>query len=400
MALARYPEVLAHDWIPPEPIARDEAVGALRPWLEGARPAEEPLLIEGPPGAGTSTVARWGARLRAERDRAPDGRRGHVVAVRVRWCAGTGAVAGALLRAFDEGFREHGFPIAEILAGFLRRVLRDGRPTIVLLDDLGPGAPEIGPILRALLRPSRFLPEGVERPPTIRVILAGASGASGAVGQAAREGVRLDARVHLPALGAPELRCLVADRARRALGVAAPPALVDRIVHRALIEGRTTARAVELLRGELLDEEERAWAAPPPARGPSTLAPLEPRLWRAIESACGAGAAPLAAVRAWEERLARADGASPMPTTTFWRRLLRLEREGRLVREIRAGGSGGSRSTIRLVAPAPYRLTRGTLRASGADGPPGGVRRRRGPGADADPTGGSGRGPARPAWAI
>ena len=72
-------------------------------------------------------------------------------------------------------------------------------------------------------------------------------------------------------------------------------------------------------------------------------------------------------VREWEARLAREEGVPPMPATTLWRRLLRLEAEGLLRRDVRPGGSGGTRSVLTPLRPLvewPATLTRGSPRAA------------------------------------
>ena len=49
--------------------------------------------------------------------------------------------------------------------------------------------------------------------------------------------------------------------------------------------------------------------------------------------------------------LAQEQGARPLPTTTLWRRIVRLEQAGYVRREIRPGGSGGTLSLVRVLTP-------------------------------------------------
>jgi len=355
MGILRNPEVLAHDWMPPHPLLREAAISELTALLTEPPGLGErlPVVVEGPPGSGTSLLARWVARETAMHRRGPDGRIPHVVATRVRWCSGSTAVAGSLLRTYDEGFREHGFSIAEVMAGFIRRSLREGRPVTVLLDDLSAGCPEVGPIVRALVHPERFLPEGVEGSVPVQVILAGSGGARGAFAQVEREGVGLSRRIRLPPYSAEELRRIIEDRARSALGGPTPEGLVERLTQRAMSEGRGASRALELLRLELSDDEPYLSAPPSISLGALFPSELGRRVLRALSAAGPSGPVDLATVRAVESRLARASGDRPLAPTTFWRQIIRLEQAGVISREVRSGGPGGSRSRIRLLSPAP-----------------------------------------------
>jgi hypothetical protein len=366
------PEVLAADWLPPTLIGRGDALAELRRYLwEPDSPSTSPVLIEGPAGSGTSALARFAARERAvqlrDRARGP----GQVVTVRTRWCSGTTGIAGALLRRFDEGFREKGFSVAEIMAGFLRRVARDARPTIVLLDDLGPAVPEIGPILRALERPERFLPEGIDHRLPLRVLLAGNRGGWGARAQVVREGIALDRCVRLDPYSASAMRAILFDRTSRALGAPPSAALVDRLAHRAMLEGRGASRAIELLREELMGPALEPLAIPFAPQGAPRTVILEPRILRAFGAVCAKGPAELVRIREWESRLARSEGACPLPSTTFWRRVVRLEQAGLIRRDVRAGGPGGSRSTVHLLrAVAQWRtVTAPSGNPRGVSGP-------------------------------
>src|SRR5579871_4450681 len=99
-----HPEVLRSDWLPPTLLGRARELERLRgilgdplpdrpmPWLAG---------VQGPPGAGTSSVARLGARrlVEAYRRERPGATSPLLVTVRVRWCAGTHGVATALLQS-------------------------------------------------------------------------------------------------------------------------------------------------------------------------------------------------------------------------------------------------------------------------------------------------------------
>src|SRR5271170_3250837 len=159
-----HPEVLARDWLPPVAMGREPEVAELARRLDAPVPRAPPpwvVGVSGARGSGTSTVARRAARSVADLLRSRSGAGSpRVLAVRTLGLRGTHGVASALLRHLDEGFDGKGFSVIEILAGFLRRVRREGRATVLVLDDIGLGGADLGPILRALGDPDRFLPEG------------------------------------------------------------------------------------------------------------------------------------------------------------------------------------------------------------------------------------------------
>ena len=346
------PEVLSNDWLPPTVTARERDVLEVVRRLDPPSPVAPPpwiVAISGPSGSGTSTVARRAAREVVERLRGA-GAPARVLHVRLAGANGAHGVASALLRLFDAGFDGRGFPVAEILAGVLRRLRREARPFVLVLDDAVVGGPELGPVLRAFAAPDRFLPEGESGLPPSWTILAGTregllapARASGAAG-----GLRpfVELRPYVP----ETLAAIVRDRARRALGRDPPSALVARLVAGAIEDGGGSRRAVELLRRELLGGGRLSGRGFLP-RGEELAVPVEPWVVDAIGRASGGATAPLGEVRRLEAELARAEGVPPLPATTLWRRLVRLERAGYVRREIRTGGAGGSRSELRVLTP-------------------------------------------------
>lgn len=347
-----HPEVLAEEWLPPVVLGRESEVREIVRRLDPPEPTAPPpwvVGVVGPRGCGSSSVARRAAREVADRVRtARVGPVPRVILLRTARCRGLHGIASALLRTTDEGFDGRGFPAPEILAGFLRRLRRDGRPSVLVLDDVHTGGPDLGPVLRAIGEPDRFLPEGESGLPPLWTIVAGTpecvARAERALGDRWSFGPYVRIEPYEPRL----LRALVVDRAERALGRAAPSELIERTVERAIVEGGGAARAIDLLRRGLLA---------PPFRtrgsiGRSDLAlAIEPRVVQAIEEAAHGSAARLGEVRRSEARLARQQGASPLPPTTLWRRLVRLEQAGYVRREVRPGGEGGTRSILRVIAP-------------------------------------------------
>src|SRR5580658_8217199 len=237
MLAVAHPEVLAHDWLPPTLVGRADELARLESLLGDPipdRPLPWSAVVRGPPGSGTSATARLAARRLVEsyrRDR-PASTAPLLVAVRVRWCAGSHGVATALLQSLDDGFSGQGFPVVEIVAGFLRRLSRIGRPAVVVLDDVGPDTPDLRPILRGLLSPLRFLPEGVDAAPPIWTLVAGDMDRCGDWTSRRTLGIPPEATVTLPTMDPEILRGILVDRLGRALGRPPPEALAERLVLR------------------------------------------------------------------------------------------------------------------------------------------------------------------------
>ena len=348
-------EVHANDWLPPVPNGRQRAVEEVVRRLDPPRPkAPGPWVVgvAGPAGSGTSLVARRAARgvverLRAEGALLPP----RLLMVRLAGQRGLHGLATALLQRLDEGFDGRGFSVPEILAGFLRRVRREGRPTVLVLDDAGVGGPPFGPLLDAFADPDRFLPEGESGLPPCWTVVAGQTGALALAERSLLRPFAFAPFVELEPYSVEELRAIVRDRAERALGRRVSAEEVGPIVARAVEDGGGAPRAVALLRRRLLGVSAPGSLGPPGSRAFPSGVPVEPRVVRAIGAASGSGTARLGEVRRLEAELARAQGARPLPPTTLWRRIVHLERAGYVRREIRAGGNGGTLSLLRVLTP-------------------------------------------------
>ncbi len=350
-----HPEVLADDWLPPVVLGREVEVREVVRRLDPPRPHAPPpwmVGVVGSRGAGSSSVARRAAREVADRIRAAiPGSAPRQLAVRTAGCRGTHGVASELLRRLDDGFDGRGFPIAEIVAGVLRRLRRDGRPVVLVLDDVRAGGPDLGPLLRAIGAPDRFLPEGESGLPPFWTVLAGTADAMRRAEAELHGRGRIGPLIRLAPYSADSLRRLLEDRADRVLGRAAPADLLTRVLERTVADGGGAARAVELLRRTLLPGAARRAGPFAPLRRPGVPLTIESRVVRAIEEVSQGRAAPLGEIRRSEARLARAEGAAPLPATTLWRRIVRLEQAGYVRRDVRPGGVGGTRSVLRVLAP-------------------------------------------------
>lgn len=349
-----HPEVLADGWLPPVPLHRrsavDEVVRRLDPPLPRASP---PWIVgvAGSSGSGTSVVARRAAREVSDRIRScVSGSSPRILWMRLPTVRGTHGVATGLLRRLDEGFDGRGFPVPEVLAGFLRRLRREGRPTVLVLDDVGVSAADLVPVVLALGRPDRFLPEGESGLPPLYTIVAGRPNALDRLAAGVPESFSFTPFVSLEPYSETALTEIVRDRAERALGRPMPAERVASIVARSVEEGGGARQAFHLLRRALLGSS----LGPFPSLSfpvPSFAVAIEPRVVRAIGAATGGVAGPVADVRRLEAELARSQGLRPLPTTTLWRRIVRLEAAGYVRREIRTGGDGGTRSVVRVLTP-------------------------------------------------
>jgi hypothetical protein len=369
-----HPEVLVPDWTPPVLTGRQHALAQIAAELPvpPADPGRASVsCIRGPDGSGVSSVARRAALELVERLRRRAGEPVPVyAAIRIPWTAGPRGVAGELLRALDSSFEPRGFPIAELMAGFLRRLARSRRSAVIVFDDLRANAPDLAPILRPLLGPERFLPEGIEWAPPLWVLLAGTDEPAAVWDRARHVGVPVERAVRLAPYGEAELAAIVSDRARRALGRPAPEGWAGRFAAAAIAQGTGARRAMELLRRELAEAAGGTGPEPVPPWMSRLPLPVEPRLLDALERAAGSGPTLLSTVRHWETRLAHEAGVRPLATTTLWRRIVRLEAAGVLRREVRTGGEGGSRSRLELVHPiAPTPIATGRLGRPRGAGP-------------------------------
>lgn len=350
---AAHPEVLAREWIPPLLTGRagevQRLLSALWPHPRPGRSAT--ALVVGPAGSGTSVLARFVARRLADQlANSEGGARPMLLDVPVGLVHGTHGVATRLLQAFDEGFSGRGFPANEILAGFLRRLRRSGRPAVIVLDGIGPAAPDLAPVLRGLSDPDRFLPEGQEGIPPLWTLAAGRSEGLAAVATLRASALALPP-VELTPYGAAELFEVLADRASRALGHPAPPAALELIVRRALGREAPMPAAVDALRA-LFGSGEADRPGLTSADGQPPASDVEPRLLSLIEELSLRGPARVGRLRQAEAELALRQGHRPLPATTFWRRLVRLEAAGLVRRSVRPGGPGGTSSVVELLAPA------------------------------------------------
>lgn len=370
MLSVAHPEVLSPEWLPPFLLDRaTEAtwlVGRLTDALRRGRPRG--VAVVGAASSGAATLARWAARSALQEFRRTSTAPSPLLAtVRGGSARGTQGIATELLQLLDSGFSGRGFHTTEILAGFLRRLRREGRAALVVLDDLGPGTGDLRPLLRAFAEPDCFLPEGESGLPPLVLVLAGSPEARGVWKATVQRGWDPADRIELPAYRRDTVERIARDRLERALGRPVPEEWFDRFLRSIRARPSSPSLALDLLRQELI--------APPVGserslfvEGDLRMPGVEPPLLAALARAASRHRATVAELKRWEAEFAMRTGARPLPATTFWRRIVRLESAGLVHREVRAGGAGGTRSVVELLRPItapPLREPRGTPPAGG-----------------------------------
>jgi hypothetical protein len=355
MFRAVHPEVLAPDWLPPVPLGRRGPLDSLLRWLNEPPVSKShtgAAIVLGPRGSGTSTLGRLAARAWAEEQASPQNSAGVVQAlVRPAEVHGAQGAAGELLRALDPDYQLRGFPVSELLAGFLRRLRTAQRPAVVVFDELGPGAPDLSRLISGLVDPDGFLPEGGAGVPSIAVLLAGSPEALRSISKSRLPTMLGTRTLRLLPYTEPELTAIVRDRAERSLARPVPAEWVERVVRRAMRDNASATRAVEVLRHELVGPDVSELGPVYSNDDLGSEISIEPPLLSALGQLEEGVPVRIGELRHRATDLARTHGEAPMPATTFWRRIIRLERAGLVRRSVRTGGSGGSLSTVALIRP-------------------------------------------------
>ncbi len=303
-------------WIPygfPPPVIGEERIHA----------------VTGPRGSGTSTVANQVARDLARRSGA------RVFRVDMRNVAGDHGAMVQLYRQVDSTFTGKGLSGQYLAVLFHRRLAAIGQPVVLWFDNVGNPC-EI-PALRSM-----FL-EPTALPPDVRVVV------SGEVDPTASRGV---GRVVLEAPGPQKIRSVAEGLCREAFRVTPGPEVLENLTDAMSCNGRSLSRAARTLR----DAGERAEARGAMRVELVDLSPLprEPgrrhgpeEVDREILGAVRAlGRGQEVSVGALVRHLAR-------PPSLVRRHLATLERKGLLVRRVRVGGMGGSRSLVSLPPGHP-----------------------------------------------
>lgn len=348
--LWRDPTVLEQSWSAPQLVGRDEILTyqgreALSGLTAGGRVA---VSVTGPRGAGTSAVAKHLvriARLRLTRT----GAKGEPLQVRVEVseCRSPAALATAIFRSIDPTFEGRGAS-AEYLCLLLHRRLRTmGRPTILWLDQVR-SAGELGRVARCLACPEQLLPEGTAGLPTMLLVTSGDE-------ELVSEEVP-SVRARLAPLQGRELVSAIMLRA--SLAFQAPPSMeaVVSIADLALAQGWGLSMVGELLleAGKRAEARGGRWLEVEDVALPSLLPRARQRsagfdavLLEVLRNA--KGALSVGALRSQAVEHCKAAGIRSPTGAFLWRHLVGLEKSGVVSREVRVGGSGGSRTMVSLT---------------------------------------------------
>ena len=349
--LWRDPRVLEPGWVSPRLLGQDDLLTRLRTSvLLGLTPgARVAVSIAGPKGSGTSSVARWLVDSASAHIARP-GAKGAPLLLHVdaTACRTPLALVTALFRGIDPTFVGRGASTEFFTLLFLRRIRTVGRPAVIWFDQVPSKPAEIGRVLGSISEPARLLPEGPEGLPAMLVVTSGASDPiPGAVGAL---------RTALPPLLGQDLRQAIMARATAAFAVAPSSEAIRALADLSVARGWGLSMV-----GELLTEAGRRAEARSASRLEVEDVALPDHVPRHGADAEGFGVAILEVLRAAngslaagelrqqvEARCAELGIRAPTPAR-LWRHAVRLEKRGVVRREIRLGGSGGSRTLVSLT---------------------------------------------------
>ena len=334
-------------WRAPHLVGREDLLAAQERELCAAlhNCGRAAVSVVGPRGSGTTSIAECAVATFSERF---FGRRSPLVLrVDTSQCRTPGLMVKALFHQIDPAIQVGGASTEFLSMLLLRRLRTLGRPAVIWLDQVHTPA-EAHRVARALACADRALPEGTDGLPPLLVVASGSREIIPADVEAVRVGVP-------PLLGAPLMEAI---RARAALAYHMPPspAVLRALADLAVASGRGLPFVGDLL-GEAGTQAE--------AQGSDHVALEDVVLPRSLPrhgaDAEGFGELLLEVLRVAEEpsavgelrrRLVTrcAENGLRAPTQArLWRHLVRLERKGLLTRQVRVGGSGGSRTLVALA---------------------------------------------------
>lgn len=342
-------------WRAPELVGREELHVELRSNLSKLMPGRRVgVCITGPRGSGTSALA---SRLvcTAKDQMTRPGSSGAPLVLRAdsSTCRSANSVVAALFREIQADLDSRGAS-TEFLAMLLaRRVRTLGRPTIVWLDQVRATSFELERALRPLLFPEQALPEGPEGLPTLLVVV---SGERDPVPEPTEGFATTVSRLSVPPLVGHQLFQAIMARATKAF--TAPPSMeaVVAIADLVLAQGWGLSMVGELLleAGKRAEARGGRWLEAEDVALPSMLPKARKRaagfdavLLEVLRSA--KGELSVGVLRAQAAERCRATGIRSPTGALLWRHLVGLEKSGVVSREVRVGGSGGSRTMISLA---------------------------------------------------
>ena len=193
---------------------RDEVLEELRELASSVREIPKLVILEGPRGAGTSTLA---GELVAQVKRTwRQGARDDPVLVHVDVSSlnhtkgdPSRGVATAILRKFNVDFLPKGYPTGQVVQWTLRRISVQPKPVVVWLDQIHEETRTLAEVVESLVEPERVMEAGAQLPP-ILVVVSG----TGKVDLGSWSESVPTRWIHVPLLPRPVLEEVVEDRAR------------------------------------------------------------------------------------------------------------------------------------------------------------------------------------------
>ena len=317
-------------------------------------PGEIPRLVvlEGPRGTGTSTLAKvlvdqvkhtW--RLNAREDPIVI----HVNVSSLNHTKGdpSRGVATAILQRFNQGVQVQGSSSGRVVWWALHRIAAQSKPVIVWLDQVHEGTRTVAEVVEPLLEPQRFMERGAKTPPILVVVSGMGKTESGSWAETTP--VRW---FHVPQLPTAVVEEILVEWAQQSGHVLSPEALakaMDIIQTR----GNQLTVAEEVLRvaiakagchGIITDAD----VMPPVVREKprANKRVVELRILEAVRKA--GGEIPMGRLHREVARHLVQDGECQPSGSTLRRQTARLEQLGLVERRVVMGGEGGTRSTISL----------------------------------------------------
>ena len=312
------------------------------------------MILEGPRGAGTSTLAgafvglvkrSW--RLGAREDPIVV----HVDVSSLNHTRGdpSRGVATAILERFNQGVQVQGSSSGRVVWWALRRIATQTRPVVVWLDQVHEGTRTLAEVLEPLLEPERFMERGAEIPPILVVVSGTGKTELGSWSDA------VSAKwIHVPLLPRSVLEEVVEERAQ-ALGCEISADGVAKILDIMVTRGRGLSVMNEVLQASATEvskstgrsiEVEDIRTPPISVRGKSSRRALEVRVLEIIRGAGGE-----LTMGELMERVTRdltQKGEAHRAASSVRRLTVRLEKLGLVERRVTLGGEGGTRSMISL----------------------------------------------------
>lgn len=352
--LWRDSRVLEPGWASPRLLGQDELLGRLRTSvLSGLIPGRHVAVsLSGPKGSGSSSAARWLVDT-TQAQLARPGTKGTPLLLQVdaSTCRTPSALVTALFRQIDPEIQARGASTEFLTTLLLRRIRTVGRPAIIWIDQVPAKPAELGRVLGGLADPARTLPEGSDGLPTLLVV---ASGASDPIPEEVEA-----TRLTLPSVRGQLLHQVIIQRANLAFQAPPSPGAVAAIADLSVAHGWGLSMVGDLLReaGRRAEARGGRWLEAEDVALPATL----PRHGANAE---GFGQAILEVLRTAKggltagelrRRVAEACTSSGMRAPTqarLWRHLVGLEKKGLVHRDIRLGGTGGSRTLVSLTQAA------------------------------------------------